>query len=176
MLVGLIMRILQNIHDLDVRTFSWCLKRKRRDAAIAVSRIVSFTANGPLYVIAGLAFIASEHWELVKLLAAGFLLERCVYFVCKNLFKRNRPPEAIPGFISVIKPSDKFSFPSGHTSAAFLVAVALSWAFPFLAWVLFPWAILVGMARVMLGVHFPTDTLAGALMGSSLCLMLINQL
>lgn len=170
------MRILQNIHNFDVRTFSWCLQRKHRASAIAISRIVSFTANGPLYVIAGLVFIANEHWALVKLLAAGFLLERSVYFVCKNLFKRNRPPAAIPGFTSVIKPSDQFSFPSGHTSAAFLVAAALSWAFPILAWLLFPWAIAVGMARVVLGVHFPTDTLAGALLGGSLCLMLINQL
>lgn len=170
------MKILQNIHNLDVQTFSWCLKRKHRAAAVWLSLGISYTANGPFYVLAGLAFILAEHWDLVQLLAVGFLLERCVYFIFKNLFKRNRPPEAIPGYASVITASDKFSFPSGHTSAAFLVAVALSWAFPIMAWVLFPWAVAVGIARVILGVHFPTDTLAGAVLGSSLCLILIGQM
>ncbi|HEY7774872.1 MAG TPA: phosphatase PAP2 family protein [Marinagarivorans sp.] len=170
------MRLLESIHDLDVQTFSWCLRRKNRELAVLLSRGVSYTANGPFYVLAGLSFMLAEHWSLVKLLAIGFVLERTLYFIFKNAFKRNRPPEAIPGYISVIKPSDKFSFPSGHTSAAFLVAVAVSWAFPFMAWILFPWAISVGIARVMLGVHFPTDTLAGAALGSSLCLLLISAL
>ena len=170
------MRLLKNIHDLDVQTFSWCLRRKHHQFAVWLSRGISYTANGPFYVLAGLSFMLVEHWELVKLLAIGFVLERTLYFIFKQFFKRNRPPEAIPGYISVIKPSDKFSFPSGHTSAAFLVAVAVSSAFPFMAWILFPWAVLVGVARVMLGVHFPTDTLAGATLGSSLCLLLISGL
>lgn len=168
------MRLLKNIHDLDVQTFSWCLRRKHRQLAVWLSRGISYTANGPFYALAGLSFMLAEHWDLVKLLTIGFVLERTLYFIFKKSFKRNRPPEAIPGYTSVIKPSDKFSFPSGHTSAAFLVAVAVSSAFPFMAWILFPWAILVGVARVMLGVHFPTDTLAGATLGSSLCLLLIS--
>lgn len=168
------MRWLHNIHQLDVQTFSWCLRRKHRNIAIAISRGVSYTANGPFYALAGVLFMVAEHWPLVKLLALGFLIERCLYFVFKNAFKRNRPPEAIPGYTSIVQPSDKFSFPSGHTSAAFLVAVAVSWAFPVMAWILLPWAVSVGVARVMLGVHFPTDTLAGAALGSSLCLFLIS--
>lgn len=170
------MRLLQSIHKFDVQTFSWCLKRKNRNIAVWLSRGISYTANGPFYVLAGLAFILAEHWPLVQLLGLGFLLERIVYFICKNIFKRNRPPEAIPGYTSVIKASDQFSFPSGHTSAAFLVAVAVSWAFPLMAWVLVPWAISVGVARVILGVHFPTDTLAGAVLGSFLCFFLISQM
>lgn len=170
------MRLLRSIHNADVRTFCWCLSYKHRATAISLSRITSYTANGPFYVLAGLLFILAGHWPLVKLLSIGFLLERTLYFIFKNLFKRNRPPQAIPGFASVIKPSDQFSFPSGHTSAAFLVAIAVSWAFPLMAWLLMPWAMSVGIARVVLGVHFPTDTAAGALLGSSLCLLLINQM
>ena len=40
----------------------------------------------------------------------------------KNGFKRNRPQDALTHFTSVIVPHDQFSFPSGHTSAAFLMA------------------------------------------------------
>ena len=118
-------------------------------------------------------FAYLEIWPLVQLLAIGFAIERLVYFVCKKSFKRNRPPEAIPGYNSVIEPSDKFSFPSGHTSAAFLVTCAVVSVYPSAAFLLYPWAICVGVARVMLGVHFPTDTVAGALMGQLICTALI---
>ncbi len=163
------MRILQSIHQFDLITFDWCLQRRHRQMAISFSRIVSFSANGPLYGLAGALFIALESWPMVLLLALAFAVERGCYFVFKSSFKRNRPPQAIPGYQSVIQPSDQFSFPSGHTSAAFLVATALHIYFPMLGLVLYGWATCVGAARVVLGVHFPTDVLAGALMGFCVC-------
>lgn len=168
------MRLLENIHNFDLMTFDWCLRRKHRDIAVQVAKVASYTANGPFYVIAGLAFIIAQNWPLVKLLVIGFVIERACYFVFKSTFKRNRPPAAIPGYRSVIEPSDQFSFPSGHTSAAFLVAFALSSAFPMTAWILYPWATSVGIARVVLGVHFPTDVLAGAAMGICICAFLAS--
>lgn len=166
--------LLKSIHNLDLKTFDWCLRRKHRDCAVKLAKLISYSANGPLYAVAGLIFIAFEHWPLVQILAIGFVLERCLYFVFKSFFKRNRPPAAIPGYHSVIEPSDQFSFPSGHTSAAFLVSGALIFAYPECIWIVMPWAILVGIARVLLGVHFPTDVIAGAALGSSICLFMTH--
>ena len=165
--------ILESIHRYDLVTFGWCLRRKRRDALVRVSRYVSRSADGHLYVIAAATLAFYQNWPMVWLLAAAFSAERLVYFVSKHHFKRNRPPAAIPGFEAVIKPSDQFSFPSGHTSAAFLTAGILSYAFPYLAPLLYPWACAVGFSRVMLGVHFPSDIVAGALLGHTLGILIL---
>lgn len=166
--------LLKSIHNLDVRAFSWCLTIPHRLLAVRLARIISYSANGPLYAISGAFFIAEQQWLLVKVLLAGFALERSLYFVFKSTFKRNRPPQAIPGYRSVIEPSDKFSFPSGHTSAAFLVTWAVAIAYPALFPFMLTWACLVGVSRVFLGVHFPTDTLAGSALGSSVCLLMMQ--
>lgn len=163
------MKVIQTIHHYDVSVFLWVMARKTRRTMIMLARILSKTADGPPYLALGLAlaYIGGEALGLLYSLMLALAMERPLYLVLKNSLRRNRPQAAL-NIQSVIVPSDRFSFPSGHTSAAFLVATLAGAFYPPLALPLLAWAVTVGMARVVLGVHFPTDTLVGALMGTAL--------
>jgi len=102
---------------------------------------------------------------LAALFVWAFAVERTLYFVLKNSLKRRRPPQCVPDYKSLVLPSDKFSFPSGHTSAAFLFAALIYAVAPTVGMCLFAWACGVGLSRVVLGVHFPSDIVAGAALG-----------
>lgn len=168
------MKLLHVIHSADLHTFEWCLKRKHRLFLIKLSRWISSTADGYLYVVAAIFFGFVNQWKIIYLLAAGFIIERSIYFVLKNKLKRSRPQQAIAGFKSIIQPSDQFSFPSGHTSAAFLVMGIVSAFYPGFEIALLVWSVWVGISRVLLGVHFPTDIVAGALLGYGISQLCIN--
>lgn len=86
-----------------------------------------------------------------------------VVFAIKLTVRRQRPEGEWGG---IYRKSDPHSFPSGHAARAIMLAVlALGWGPGWLAALLVPWAPLVGLARIAMGLHFPTDVLAGAAVG-----------
>ena len=162
---------LLRLHQLDVVIFHWTMKRRHLEAMARLARSISRSADGFAYPLLALGLylldpVRGAHFAAAMALA--FALERPLYWVLKNTLRRRRPPSALPDFQSFIIPSDQFSFPSGHTSGAFVTAVLLCLFFPALGGPALVWAALVGASRVTLGVHFPTDIVAGAAMGATL--------
>ena len=117
-----------------------------------------------LFGLAGLVLVpGAAPFVLAGLLAFG--LELSLYYLLKKGIRRPRPFKTLEGVRYLIVPPDEFSFPSGHTAAAFLMASILIAACPLLFLPAAAWALLVGFSRVYLGVHYPTDVLAGMVLG-----------
>jgi undecaprenyl-diphosphatase len=152
----------------DVLFFTSIFKRREIPFITYCMRIFSASGDGYLYPLmaAGLLLFTPDpamHFSIAAL--AAFALEQPAYHCLKRKIRRNRPFETIHGIRNRVVPSDQFSFPSGHTAAACIIATLLAYFFPATAIPAFLWASLVGLSRVYLGVHYPSDILAGAVIG-----------
>ncbi|MCF2947293.1 phosphatase PAP2 family protein [Paraglaciecola aquimarina] len=131
-------------------------------------KLISKTGDGQLYLLIGglLWWLEPQHGALF--LYAGLLayaFEIPIYLILKRSLKRQRPCDCLTNLNAHIVPSDKFSLPSGHTAAAFLMASLISHFYPALSIFAYFWATCVGCSRVLLGVHYPGDIIAGAALG-----------
>jgi undecaprenyl-diphosphatase len=129
---------------------------------------VSRSADGYVYPAVCLLVLRSQTsigLTFFSAALAGFVVEIAVYKVAKHLVKRSRPFRVLPDIHHLIAPPDPFSFPSGHTAGAVLFALLVAHFFPALGLPLFLWAGLVGLSRIYLGVHYPSDVCAGAILG-----------
>lgn len=162
--------LLDKITNYDHLAFQWCLTRKYTPQIARVSRWVSRLGDGVYYLIAGLLMwwlepVYGKSFFIAAVIAFAFELPS--YLVLKNCIKRQRPNDIIGEFVAYLVPSDKFSFPSGHTAAAFVMATMVTYFYPPFSFPVYLLATLIGSSRVLLGVHFPTDIFAGMVLGFS---------
>ena len=166
---------LQSVQNLDGEILLQIQQHLRTDMLTPLMKIVTFLGNGGwFWILCAVVLLAipktrKTGYAAVLSLIFGVIVTN---LLLKNIVARPRPFAEIEALIPLIaKPTD-FSFPSGHTTASFAVALVMLRMLPkkigIPAVVL---AALVAFSRLYLGVHYPTDVLAGfvvALVGSSL--------
>lgn len=129
-----------------------------------------FLADYTLYII-GIIFLVLLFWKKNRLMvisaAISVVLSRLVIAeIIKNLLHRPRPYVILETAEKLITENKDFqSFPSGHAAIFFAIAMAVYFFNKKLGVVFFIGAILIGFARIFTGIHWPSDILAGAVIG-----------
>jgi len=115
-----------------------------------------------------LAFGGARGYAAVGSAGSAAIVGIVVFKALKKLSHRPRPCYLQPHCWASILPPDQFSFPSGHTMTAFSIALVLSFFYPTLEGPLYFLAVSIALSRIVLGMHFLSDVLAGAVLGSAL--------
>jgi undecaprenyl-diphosphatase len=113
-----------------------------------------------------LLFEGSEGLLPVLHMALAGLSGTLLYKWLKGKTLRPRPFEVHQDIFMTGKPLDKFSFPSGHTLHAVVFGLVAINYYPALSFIIMPFVSMVALSRVVLGLHYPSDVLAGAFIGS----------
>lgn len=134
-------------------------------------RLVSRLGDGVFWyglMTAILCVKGADGLQPVLHMATTGLLGTLLYKWLKGKTLRPRPYEVRQEITLAGMPLDKFSFPSGHTLHAVIFTVIALQYYPQLVTILLPFTLLVALSRVVLGLHYPSDVLAGALIGAAL--------
>jgi undecaprenyl-diphosphatase len=124
--------------------------------------------DGWFWAACGVAVLASSDPARYAALAAAALAVAAgilVFMVLKRTVRRARPCHVEPHCWARLLPPDQFSFPSGHSITAFAVTVPIGAVYPSVLPGLLFCAISVALSRVLLGMHYLSDVIAGSLIG-----------
>ena len=138
-------------------------------AALSYAGSFGFVWLGIAFGISGFSWSRPWLWTRV---GAAILVAESVSGVVKEWADRDRPPLSNPEPEPLVELAPTYSLPSGHATVSFACATVLALAVPRLRVPLFALAALIACSRVYVGVHYPFDVLAGALLGLTVAIAL----
>ncbi|MEM6818501.1 MAG: phosphatase PAP2 family protein [Pseudomonadota bacterium] len=141
---------------------------------VGLFRIVSRLGDGVFWYSLMTVFAVLYGWQgVAAMLHVGFtsLVGVGIYTYLKERLVRPRPFVSHGQIVCQTAPLDQYSFPSGHTLHAVLFTTMLSAYVPTVFGALLIFAVLVAISRVVLGLHYPSDVVVGALLGSALAMI-----
>lgn len=175
-------RVMAWFHRADAAEYRLCLRMNRACRLPGIRRLfasISRLGNGvfwyTLMVFLPAAFGEAGLYPALRMALVG-TIGLLLYKYLKSRLTRERPYITLDGVIAGTTVLDRYSFPSGHTLHAVSFTILACYSFPILVWLCIPFAVLVAASRVVLGLHYPTDVLAGAGIGASLAWASINLL
>ncbi len=158
---------------LCLRINQGCRRAEIRRLFVLASRL----GDGGLWyaLMAVLAATGGEDGARLALqMAAAGVAGVGLYKYLKQRLVRERPFVSHEAILCGTAPLDQYSFPSGHTLHAVCFTVLAFAQLPALGMLLLPFALLVAASRVVLGLHYPSDVLAGGLIGAVLAVSVLE--
>lgn len=160
---------LQQIKTWDAELCAFCNRRSRNFTVRNLFRIASRLGDGmfwyTLMIVLLLEDGAAAVPAVLHMIAVGIVGTASYKFI-KGKTLRPRPFNVYPAIKCVGKTLDQFSFPSGHTMHAVGFSIVAVSYYPVMFWLVWPFALLVALSRPILGLHYPSDVLAGAALGA----------
>lgn len=160
---------LQRFNDWDIDLCQACNDLSRNLSIRNIFKLISRLGDGVfwymLMTILLLRYQAEALQAVLHMLAVG-LVSTVIYKLIKHKTLRPRPFNVYPSIVCNGHALDQFSFPSGHTLHAVSFGIVAVAYFPALIWLVLPFTVLVAFSRPLLGLHYPSDVLIGALIGA----------
>lgn len=162
------------IDQLDELEIELCLRINSYGDSAWVRKffaLVSRLGDGGYWIVTGCLMLATQVEKALPFtlqILATTLVGVAIYKLLKKRLVRERPYIRNRQILLGTKPLDRYSFPSGHTMHAACLTMLYCYIEPAMLVLTLPFAVLVAMSRIILGLHYPSDVVAGAALGIAL--------
>jgi undecaprenyl-diphosphatase len=173
-------RLLYSFYDFECRIFKEVNRHFDKKTLNLFFRTITHIGGAVFTIMTTLLLLIllSEQakWAAIASALSLTLSHLPVHFI-KKMYPRKRPYMTLDSIRIPANPLQDHSFPSGHTTAIFSVITPFVLFLPELSIVLIPVGLCVGISRIYLGLHYPSDVIAGGILGSSVgtvCFYLVS--
>lgn len=161
---------MHTLYELDLKLCLSCNRISGWHPLAQMFRAVSRLGDGPLWYALMLLFpllYPERGWLISAHMLAAAVPALLIYRFLKHRTLRPRPCAVSPQVAQQTRALDEFSFPSEHTLHAVCLTLVIAGRLPASAWLLGPLSSLIALSRPVLGLHYPSDVLAGAVLAAA---------